>query len=122
MNRTMELNRKHLAHVFLDFCQRQSGGDSVMVVTVGRKKIVLSDLSVKAICRCLTDSFEVKCYQEIGRENALKQLADTYSDMLNRDNTKLTPDGIEFMTAVMTNSVEIALKKPKDNTFGLEMC
>ncbi|QBH98436.1 hypothetical protein EKN56_19795 [Limnobaculum zhutongyuii] len=121
MSTQIKLNRKHIAQAFLDYCRCRNGGHSVMAVTVGSQKIILSDLTVDAISRCLTDCFEVKCFQKLGRDKAMPQLMATYSGMLNKDNTKLMPEGIEFMNLVMTNSVEIALKNPKDNTFGLEM-
>lgn len=121
MSTQIELNRKHIAQAFVDYCRRRNGGLPVMAVTIGKQSIILSGLTVEAISRCLTDCFEVACFQKFGRNKGLEQVTSAYSGMLNRDNTKLTQEGIEFMTAVMNNSVEIALKNPKDNTFGLEM-
>lgn len=121
MSTQIELNRKHIAQAFVDYCRRRNGGLPVMAVTIGKQSVILSGLTVEAISRCLTDCFEVACFQKFGRNKALEQVTSAYSGMLNRDNTKLTVEGIEFMTSVMNNSVEIALKNPKDNTFGLEM-
>ncbi|MNP33057.1 hypothetical protein D3C76_1262710 [compost metagenome] len=90
-------------------------------MTVNRQQVILGELRAEAVHRCLTDCFEVECYKKYGQANSLKLLASTYSGMLNKDNSKLTPEGIEFMTSLMTNAVEIALKNPQDNTLGLEM-
>lgn len=71
--------------------------------------------------RCLKDCFEVECIKKYGRASSQSLLESTYQGMLNKDNTKLTPEGIEFMSSLMANAVEIALKDPKGNHFGLEM-
>lgn len=121
MTHSIELNRKHFAEAFVDYCKRRSGGHPVCTVMVNRQQVILSELSADAVLRCLTDCFEVECYKKYGQASSLKLLAATYSGMLNRDNSKLTPEGIEFMTSLMSNAVEVALNNPQDNTLGLEM-
>ncbi|MBY4850907.1 hypothetical protein L8N14_001420 [Serratia marcescens] len=121
MNRSIELNRKHIAEAFVDYCKRRSGGHPVFSVTVNRQQVILGELSVEAVHRCLTDCFEVECFKKYGQANSLKLLASTYAGMLNKDNSKLSPEGIEFMASLMSNAVEMALKNPQDNTLGLEM-
>jgi hypothetical protein len=121
MTHSIELNRKHIAVAFVDYCKRRSGGHPVCTVTVNRQQVILGELSADAVHRCLTDCFEVECYKKYGQANSLKLLATTYSGMLNKDNSKLTSEGIEFMTSLMSNAVEMALKNPQDNTLGLEM-
>ncbi len=46
-------------------------------------------------------------------------LVETYSGMMTKDNSRLTPEGVEFMNEVMTAAITAALANPKDNTFGL---
>ena len=112
---------EHIANAFVDYCKRRNCGHSVCVVTVGRKQIILGDLTADGVHRCLKDCFEVECIKKYGKASSQSLLESTYPGMLNKDNTKLTPEGIEFMSSLMANAVEIALKDPKGNHFGLEM-
>ncbi|MBE0149628.1 hypothetical protein [Serratia sp. PL7] len=121
MHRSLELNRKHIAEAFVEYCKRRSGGHPVCTVIAGGKPVILGDLTAGAVHRCLTDCFEVECFKTYGQANSLQLLSSTYPGMLSKDNSKLTPEGIEFMEGLMSNAVEIALKNPKDNTLGLEM-
>lgn len=121
MNKNIESNRKHIANAFVDYCKRRNCVHSVCVVTVGRKQIILGDLTADGVHRCLKDCFEVECIKKYGKASSKSLLESTYPGMLNKDNTKLTPEGIEFMSSLMANAVEIALKDPKGNHFGLEM-
>lgn len=61
MNKNIESNRKHIANAFVDYCKRRNCGHSVCVVTVGRKQIILGDLTADGVHRCLKDCFEVEC-------------------------------------------------------------
>lgn len=122
MSKNIESNRKHIANAFVDFCKRRNSGHSVCVITLGRKQIILENLTADGVNRCLKDCFEVECIKEYGNTSSQSLLESTYPEMLNKDNTKLTPEGVEFVTSVMANAVEIALKNPKENRFGLELC
>lgn len=121
MSHALELNRKHVAEAFVDYCKRRNGGHPVCPVAANGQAVIISELSSAAVLRCLTDCFEQECFRKYGHHQSLKLLVSTYSALLSKDNSKLTPEGIEFMAELMSNAVEIALKNPKDNTLGLEM-
>jgi hypothetical protein len=121
MSHQLELNRKHIAGAFVEYCKRRSGGHPVCTVKVKRKQVILGELSTDAVCRCLKDCFEAQCHKEYGQAGSTELLTSTYSSMTNKDNSKLTEEGIEFMADIMSNAVEIALKDPKNNSLGLEM-
>ncbi|MBH1930896.1 hypothetical protein [Serratia rubidaea] len=121
MNRSIELNRKHISEAFVDYCKRRSGGHPVCTVIVNRQQVIIGELRVEAVLRCLTDCFEAACFEKYGQANSIKLLASTYAGMLNKDNSKLSPEGIEFMALLMSNAVEVALKNPQNNTLGLEL-
>lgn len=121
MNRSLELNRKHIAEAFVEYCKRRSGGHPVCTVIVQNKPVILGCLTADAVHRCLTDCFEVKCFQKYGQAKSMKLLDETYASLLTKDNSKLTLEGLDFMTELMSNAVEIALVNPKDNTLGLEI-
>lgn len=121
MNNSLELNRNRIAGAFLEYCKRLSGGHPLCTVKVKRKQVILGELSTDAVCRCLKDCFEAQCNKEYGQASSIELLTSTYSGMLNKDNSKLTQEGIEFMADIMSNAVEIALTHPKNNSLGLEM-
>ncbi|MFI8417719.1 hypothetical protein ACQKDS_14790 [Serratia sp. NPDC078593] len=121
MTHSIELNRKHITEAFVDYCKRRSGGHPVCTVTVNRQQVIIGELRVEAVHRCLTECFEAACFKKYGKANSFKLLVSTYSGMLNKDNSKLTPEGIEFMNSLMSNAVEVALKNPTNNILGLEM-
>lgn len=70
MNKNIESNRKHIANAFVDYCKRRNCGHSVCVVTVGRKQIILGDLTADGVHRCLKDCFEVECIKNTERQVA----------------------------------------------------
>lgn len=117
----LNLNREHIAKAFLEYCNKRSGGHPATTVNIGNQVIIISNLTVELILRCLTDCFEPKCFNKYGRDKATVTLADTYQSFLSKDNSKLTPNGVDFMSSLMDNCVEIALKNPENNTLGLEL-
>ncbi|HFR4114338.1 TPA: hypothetical protein ACHVKA_002328 [Yersinia enterocolitica] len=120
LNHSIELNRKHIAVAFIAYCQKQNKGESIANVIINSRKIVvLENLTEAAICNCLIHSLEVLCFQEFGRDDGSRILVETYTQMLSKDNSKLTPHGVETMTEVMKATVVETLANPHDNRHGL---
>lgn len=120
-NNALELNRKHIADAFVNYCCLRNGGSAMMNVVVKRQVVALGNLTPEAVANCLINSIELQCLHKFGRDKGLPMLNETYAGMLNKDNSRLTPDGIEFMNEVMKEAVTAALENPKDNNFGLEI-
>jgi hypothetical protein len=119
---TLELNRKHIAGAFIEHCMKRNQGKPVLNLVVGRQLVAISALSEYAVCNCLIHTFEMQCIQKYGSGKGIPMLTETYSEMLKKDNSKLTPDGVDFINEVMKEAVSAAIKNPADNKFGLEMC
>lgn len=118
---TLELNRKHIAGAFIEYCMKRHQGMPVLNLLVGRQPVVLGSLSEHAVCNCLIHTFEKQCIQKYGAGKAASMLTETYSGMLSKDNSRLMPDGVDFINEVMKEAVSAAIKNPADNLFGLEM-
>lgn len=118
---SLELNRKHVAGAFIEYCMKRHQGMPVLNLLVGRRPVVIGALSEHAVCNCLIHTFEKQCIQKYGAGKAEPMLTETYSEMLSKDNSRLMPHGVDFMNEVMKEAVAIAIKKPANNQFGLEM-
>ena len=120
-NNSLELNRKHIADAFVNYCCLRNGGSAMMNVVVNRQVVALGNLTLEAVASCLINSMELQCFRKFGRDKGVTMLAETYAGMLSKDNSRLTFDGVEFMNEVMKTAVTAALANPKDNNFGLEI-
>ena len=120
-NNALELNRKHIADAFVNYCRLHNAGLAMINVVVKRQVITLSDLTPTAVVRCLINSMELQCFRELGRDKGIPILIETYAGMLSKDNSRLISEGVEFMNEVMKTAVTAALENPKCNNFGLEI-
>lgn len=119
-NNALELNRKHIADAFVNYCRLKSGGTAVLNLVVKKQVVVLGDLAPESVAGCLINSIELQCIRKFGRDKGLSMLSETYAGMLTKDNSRLTSEGVEFMNEVMKEVVTAALDNP-DNKFGLEI-
>ncbi|MCT4713226.1 hypothetical protein MUA04_23940 [Enterobacteriaceae bacterium H11S18] len=118
---SLELNRKHLAGAFIEYCMRRNQGMPVLNLLVGRRPVAIGALNEHAVCNCLIQIFEKQCIQKYGAGKAESMLTETYSEMLSKDNSRLMPDGVDFINEVMKEAVSAAIKNPTGNNFGLEV-
>lgn len=121
INQSLELNRKHVADAFIHYCRLRNNGSAVLNLMVKKQVVALDNLTESAVTNCLTNSIELQCFRKFGRDKGLSMLNETYAGMLNKDNSRLTPEGVEFMNEVMKEAVTAALGNPKNNNFGLEI-
>ncbi|MBJ9641962.1 hypothetical protein I5520_08170 [Citrobacter sp. FDAARGOS_156] len=120
-NNSLELNRKHIADAFINYCRLRNNGSAVLNLMVKRQVVALDNLTESAISNCLINSIELQCLRKFGCDRGMSMLSETYAGMLTKDNSRLTSEGVEFMNEVMKETVTSALEKPKDNNFGLEV-
>lgn len=120
-NNALELNRKHIADAFVNYCCLQNGGSAMTNVVVKRQVVELGNLTPKTVANCLINSMELQCFNEFGRDRSVMMLSETYAGMLSKDNSRLTSEGVEFMNEVMKTAVIAVLSNPSDNNFGLEI-
>ncbi|SMG37450.1 hypothetical protein [Cedecea sp. NFIX57] len=118
---SLELNRKHIAGAFVEYCKKRHQGLPVLNILAGRKPVVIGSLSEHAVCKCLIHTFEMQCIQKYGADKGITLLSETYSEMLSKDKSRLMPDGVDFIHEVMKEAVSAAIKNPVGNPFGLEM-
>lgn len=121
INQSLELNRKHVADAFIQYCRLRNNGSAVLNLMVKKQVVALDNLTAEAVASCLINSIEFQCLRKFGRDKGLPVLNDTYAGMLNKDNSRLTSEGIEFMNEVMKEAVTEAMRNPKKNNFGLEI-
>ncbi|MGR7527390.1 hypothetical protein [Klebsiella aerogenes] len=121
VNQALELNRKHVADAFIQYCRLRNNGSAVLNLMVKKQVVALDNLTAEAVANCLINSIELQCFRKFGRDKGLPVLNDTYAGILNKDNSRLTSEGIEFMNEVMKEAVTAAMKSPKNNNFGLEI-
>jgi hypothetical protein len=112
-NNSLELNRKHIADAFVNYCRLRNDGSAMINVVVKRQVITLSDLTPQAVASCLINSMEIQCFSEFGRDKGVPILMETYAGMLSKDNSRLTSEGVEFMNEVMKTAVKAALETQK---------
>lgn len=120
-NKSLELNRKHIADAFIHYCRMRNSGSAVLNLVVKKQVVALDNLTEEAVACCLMNSIELQCFRKFGRSKGLSMLSETYTGMLNKDNSRLTSEGVEFMNEVMKEAVTAALENPKDNKSGLEI-
>lgn len=120
-NNSLELNRKHIADAFINYCRLRNSGQAVLNLMVKKQVVALDNLTAQAVSNCLINSIELQCFRKFGRDKGLVMLSDTYAGILTKDNSRLTSEGVEFMNEVMKEAVTAALENPKDNNFGLEI-
>lgn len=120
-NNSLELNRKHIADAFINYCRLRNNGSAVLNLMVKRQVVALDNLTESAISNCLINSIELQCLRKFGNDRGMSMLSETYAGMLTKDNSRLTSEGVEFMNEVMKETVTSALENPKDNNFGLEI-
>ncbi|ELO0986029.1 hypothetical protein RZD54_001374 [Citrobacter freundii] len=120
-NNSLELNRKHIADAFINYCRLRNNGSAVLNLMVKRQVVALDNLTESAISNCLINSIELQCLRKFGSDRGMSMLSETYAGMLTKDNSRLTSEGVEFMNEVMKETVTSALENPKDNNFGLEI-
>lgn len=120
-NNSLELNRKHIADAFINYCRLRNNGSAVLNLMVKRQVVALDNLTESAISNCLINSIELQCLRKFGSDRGMSMLSETYAGMLTKDNSRLTSEGVEFMNEVMRETVTSALENPKDNNFGLEI-
>ncbi|EBB9142157.1 hypothetical protein HX37_17600 [Salmonella enterica] len=121
LTNSLELNRKHIADAFIHYCRLRNGGTAVLNLMVKKQVVALDNLTASAVENCLIHSIELQCFSKFGRDRGLPMLVETYAGMTGKDNSRLTPEGVEFMNEVMTAAITAALANPKDNNFGLEI-
>nr|DAM78901.1 MAG TPA: protein of unknown function (DUF5375) [Caudoviricetes sp.] len=119
-NNSLELNRKHIADAFINYCRLRNNGSAVLNLMVKRQVVALDNLTESAISNCLINSIEFQCLRKFGSDKGLSMLSETYAGMLTKDNSRLTSEGVEFMNEVMKEAVTAALGNP-NNKFGLEI-
>lgn len=120
-NNSLELNRKHIADAFINYCRLRNNGSAELNLMVKKQIVALGNLTEAAVASCLINSIELQCLRKFGRDNGMPMLSETYAGMLIKDNSRLTSEGVEFMNEVMKEAVTAALENPKDNNFGLEI-
>lgn len=120
-NNSLELNRKHIADAFINYCRLRNNGSAVLNLMVKRQVVALDNLTESAISNCLINSIELQCLRKFGSDRGMSMLSETCAGMLTKDNSRLTSEGVEFMNEVMKETVTSALENPKDNNFGLEI-
>lgn len=118
---SLEINRRHIADAFINYCRLRNSGSAVLNLMVKKQVVALDNLTAAAVENCLVHSIELQCFSKFGRDGGLPMLVETYSGMMTKDNSRLTPEGVEFMNEVMTAAITAALANPKDNNFGLEI-
>lgn len=55
-NNSLELNRKHIADAFINYCRLRNNGSAVLNLMVKRQVVALDNLTESAISNCLINS------------------------------------------------------------------
>ncbi|KGA39557.1 hypothetical protein KU75_21855 [Pectobacterium odoriferum] len=105
----IELERKRIARLYVDFCQRHYGSSvAILKLSDGTKTTV--EVSENNITACMVKYIESAGAEEFGLEAAISQIKTLYINMQNKDGSKLTPLGFEVMNEMVAAAVSDAIE------------
>ncbi|MER3384919.1 hypothetical protein [Pectobacterium aroidearum] len=105
----IELERKRIARLYVDFCQRHYGsGVAILKLENGNKTTV--EVSEGNVSACMVKYIENAGVEEFGLDAATSQIKMLYVNMQNKDGSKLTPLGFEVMSEMILAAVSDAIE------------
>jgi hypothetical protein len=105
----IELERKRIARLYVDFCQRHYGRSvAILKLENGNKTTV--EVSEGNVSACMVKYIENAGVKEFGLEAATSQIKTLYCNMQNKDGSKLTPLGFEVMSEMILAAVSDAIE------------
>ncbi|EQB0735386.1 hypothetical protein ACYAXE_001822 [Klebsiella oxytoca] len=106
----IETRRRHLVRAKLDSVMRRTGSYFQIVKLEDGTKLPV-ELDEDILTKALIKLFEAMIYDNHKREQAEHLIAEHYSNCMGVN--KLTPDGVDFMNAVIATLAEQSLKAEK---------
>ncbi|MGN5573031.1 hypothetical protein [Enterobacter sp. Lyrl_3] len=108
MKKLIEIRRRHLVQAKLDSVMRRTGGN-IQMAKLDNGSLFPVELSEEILTKALIKLFEVMIYDTHKRSEAESIIAGHYADCLGK--SKLTPEAVYFMDALIETLAEEAMKK-----------
>ncbi|MDH1318755.1 hypothetical protein N5C39_10315 [Enterobacter bugandensis] len=108
MKQLIEIRRRHLVQAKLDSVIRRTGGN-IQMAKLDNGSLFPVELSEEILAKALIKLFEGMIYDTHKRSEAESIIAGHYADCLGK--SKLTPEGVYFMDALIETLAEEATKK-----------
>lgn len=109
MTTLIETRRRRIVIAKLDSMQRKTGSHWV-VVKLPNDEIATIQVNETVLTKALIKIFEAMVYDSNKRAEAEKHIADHYSACIGNKLNKLSPQGMEFMNALIANLAEQAFE------------
>ncbi|WP_240494673.1 hypothetical protein [Enterobacter roggenkampii] len=110
MNKLIEIRRRHLVQAKLDSVMRRTGGN-IQMAKLDNGSLFPVELSEEILTKALIKLFEGMIYDTHKRSEAESIIAGHYADCLGK--SKLTPEAVYFMDALIETLAEEATKKQR---------
>lgn len=115
MQKLIETRRRHLVQAKLDSMMRRTGSHFQIVKLEDGSGLPV-ELSEDILIRALIKIFETMIYDNHKRDKAEELISAHYSACVGIN--KLTPDGVDFMNALIATLAEMSLKKQEADHAG----
>ena len=111
MDKLIETRRRRLVQAKLDSVMRRTGGN-IQMAKLDNGELFPVELSEEILTKALIKLFEGMIYDTHKRSEAESIISGHYSDCLGK--SKLTPDAVYFMDALIETLAEEAVKKRRN--------
>lgn len=108
MNKLIEIRRRHLVQAKLDSVMRRTGGN-IQMAKLDNGTLFPVELSEEILTKALIKLFEGMIYDTHKRSEAELVISEHYANCLGK--SKLTPEAVYFMDALIETLAEEAMKK-----------
>lgn len=112
MNKLIETRRRHLVQAKLDSMMRRTGSHFQIVKLEDGSSLPV-ELSADILTRALIKFFEAMIYDNHKKRTAEELISAHYLSCVGIN--KLTPDGVDFMNALIATLAEMSLKKQESD-------
>ena len=108
----IQLYRQRIALAFLEYCRSHFGGSQAFVTLPSKKLPVVVEITELSLSQIMINHIERLVYEVRGPKEGEQAIIDTYAEMFNSANGKLTPSGHDFIKEMMVDAVTEALQNP----------